>query len=329
MFNNQTARRTLPPLAMKSSPVTSTGFYKILNMICSGTFQSALKPRLLQLLPNLLHLGTLFYHPGVDPLICLCSISSATGSGYTATPEQLATLSEMLSSMSGRPTPAATPGANVFGLIHHLFTYSNNSKPVPQRCLSQTSSPPRTWALYSIIIRNWFRLFFRIFPQISQYPLPSTFFNELFSKSVMPHSYDACWTSSYLLHLSLNLARPNLERPFQTLTRPFERVSSVVSSGLLVSQKKLGLGWDHSWGPYRNMLIENGKTVWIQTNGLFCRYLRISCWIFLNEALTLLLAPIGVYLNVTGPRFHWQERSVRLSEWTIIAVSKSQVNLPI
>ncbi|KIM43390.1 hypothetical protein M413DRAFT_444214 [Hebeloma cylindrosporum] len=42
---------------------------------------------------------------------------SATGSGYTATPEQLATLSQMLSSMSGRPTPAATPDASLTDIL--------------------------------------------------------------------------------------------------------------------------------------------------------------------------------------------------------------------
>lgn len=102
-------------------------------MICSGTLLSALRPilklRLLQPLPNLLRPGTLLCNSGVPSLILfLCSISSTTGSEYTATPEQLATLSQMLSSMSGRPTPAATPGASVFELIHYPFAYSKNIK---------------------------------------------------------------------------------------------------------------------------------------------------------------------------------------------------------
>jgi hypothetical protein len=88
---------------------------------------------------------------------------------------------------------------------------------------------------------------------------------------------------SYLFYLCLNLVRLNLEPLFQTSIRHFERASSVVSSGLLVSQKKPGLGWDPSYEPYRNKLIENRNTIWIQINFLFFRYLRVlSDSIFLN-----------------------------------------------
>ena len=51
----------------------STAFYKIPNMICSGTFLSALRPilKLLlpPLLPNLLRPGRLLRQSGVSPLI--------------------------------------------------------------------------------------------------------------------------------------------------------------------------------------------------------------------------------------------------------------------
>lgn len=169
---------------------------------------------------------------------CLCSISSATSSEYTATPEQLATLSRMLTSMSSRPTPAATPGANVFGLTHLPVTYSKNKHrgvshrhphPREPRAFIQQSSGIDSGSVPASPSRSASTPFRR--RSSANY---SVRFQCLIVAALVKHALSS-------ESRPLNSVRPNLEQLFRTLTRPFEPVSSVVSYGLLVSQKKLGL----------------------------------------------------------------------------------------